>query len=238
MHMIDLQLDPERLVAHAQAGDHNRAHDEDLGYAVHAWLRAAFGESAPACFRVSERQDGMLRLLGYSTADAETMRRHAESFAEPRTVAVCDWEAIAGKSLDNIPLDVGRTLGFEVRICPVKRGGNGERDAYLHAVESLTGENSCDRTRVYTDWLQERLSGVAELDRERTQMTSFRLMSAWRRRHDQRGRAAKGQRLVRPDALMRGRLTVDDADRFRALLGRGIGRHRAFGFGMLLLRPA
>jgi CRISPR system Cascade subunit CasE len=24
---------------------------------------------------------------------------------------------------------------------------------------------------------------------------------------------------------------------FRALLARGVGRHRAFGFGMLLLRP-
>jgi CRISPR system Cascade subunit CasE len=35
-----------------------------------------------------------------------------------------------------------------------------------------------------------------------------------------------------------GLLQVEDAAAFTALLARGIGRHRAFGFGMLLLKPA
>jgi len=30
---------------------------------------------------------------------------------------------------------------------------------------------------------------------------------------------------------------VRDPTGFAALLARGVGRHRAFGFGMLLLRP-
>jgi CRISPR system Cascade subunit CasE len=30
---------------------------------------------------------------------------------------------------------------------------------------------------------------------------------------------------------------VVDADKFAALLARGVGRHRAFGYGMLLLSP-
>jgi CRISPR system Cascade subunit CasE len=43
----------------------------------------------------------------------------------------------------------------------------------------------------------------------------------------------------RPDATFRGTLRVDDPARFAAAaLARGVGRHRAFGFGMLLLRPA
>jgi CRISPR system Cascade subunit CasE len=37
--------------------------------------------------------------------------------------------------------------------------------------------------------------------------------------------------------LLRGELTVADPDAFSALLARGVGRHRAFGYGMLLLRP-
>jgi CRISPR system Cascade subunit CasE len=41
----------------------------------------------------------------------------------------------------------------------------------------------------------------------------------------------------RPDATMTGTLEVADAAAFHALLTRGVGRHRAFGFGMLLLRP-
>ena len=41
-----------------------------------------------------------------------------------------------------------------------------------------------------------------------------------------------------PDAVMRGVLTITDAAAFTALLAQGIGRHRAYGYGMLLLRPA
>ncbi|WP_083761830.1 type I-E CRISPR-associated protein Cas6/Cse3/CasE [Alkalilimnicola ehrlichii MLHE-1] len=53
------------------------------------------------------------------------------------------------------------------------------------------------------------------------------------------GRTPTGKtRLVRPDALVTGRLTVRDPDTFATLVARGVGRHRAFGFGMLLLRPA
>ena len=40
-----------------------------------------------------------------------------------------------------------------------------------------------------------------------------------------------------PDVVMQGRLRVSDPQAFAQLLARGVGRHRAFGFGMLLLRP-
>jgi CRISPR system Cascade subunit CasE len=35
----------------------------------------------------------------------------------------------------------------------------------------------------------------------------------------------------------RGEFNITDRDGFDQLLRRGIGRHRAFGFGMLLLSP-
>ncbi|MFG1332515.1 type I-E CRISPR-associated protein Cas6/Cse3/CasE [Xanthobacter autotrophicus] len=38
-------------------------------------------------------------------------------------------------------------------------------------------------------------------------------------------------------AVLVGTLTVRDAQAFAALLARGVGRHRAFGYGMLLLSP-
>jgi CRISPR system Cascade subunit CasE len=46
-----------------------------------------------------------------------------------------------------------------------------------------------------------------------------------------------GARIERPNAVLEGHLMVRDPVAFRALLARGVGRHRAFGFGMLLLRP-
>ena len=42
----------------------------------------------------------------------------------------------------------------------------------------------------------------------------------------------------RREAVFEGTLEVRDAALFQGLLARGVGRHRAFGFGMLLLRPA
>jgi len=51
------------------------------------------------------------------------------------------------------------------------------------------------------------------------------------------GGKVKQRGVERPDALFTGELTIRDAEAFARLLARGIGRHRAFGFGMLLLRP-
>ncbi len=51
-----------------------------------------------------------------------------------------------------------------------------------------------------------------------------------------------GKRKVRfvngPDVIFTGQLQVEHSEAFARLLARGIGRHRAFGFGMLLLKPA
>ena len=41
----------------------------------------------------------------------------------------------------------------------------------------------------------------------------------------------------RPQALFGGTAVIRDGERFAALLARGIGRHRAFGSGMVLLSP-
>ena len=41
----------------------------------------------------------------------------------------------------------------------------------------------------------------------------------------------------RPQALFAAEAIVQDSQRFATLLARGIGRHRAFGFGMVLISP-
>ena len=40
-----------------------------------------------------------------------------------------------------------------------------------------------------------------------------------------------------PDAWLRGHLEIRDGEAFSALLQRGVGRHRAFGYGCLLIAP-
>ena len=86
------------------------------------------------------------------------------------------------------------------------------------------------REEVYADWLTEqfRRRGGAQL--ESATLYSFQRTRALRKRH---ARYSEG-----PDAIMRGTLIITDADAFANLLAQGIGRHRAYGYGMLLLRPA
>ena len=40
-----------------------------------------------------------------------------------------------------------------------------------------------------------------------------------------------------PDAILQGTLAVSNEETFAEILRNGVGRHRAYGYGMLLLRP-
>lgn len=237
MYMIDLQLNPELLVKHAEIQGHNRIHDEDLGYAAHGWLAAAMGEHAPDTFRLLTQRCGSLRMLGYTRADLKTINRHVELYASPLAADVCDWASAASKAIGEIQWRQGQMLGFEVRTCPVVRSKQGERDAFLAQLPGDDRKASRNRFDVYRDWLCSKLSGVAVLDENTFNLKAFRLVSTWRQREIAGSGEQKGRRVVRPDALLCGRLTIQDGDAFRTLLQRGIGRHRAFGFGMLLLQP-
>lgn len=237
MHMIDLQLRPDCLVRHAQSHGHNHTHDEDLGYAIHSWLTDALGEFAPRTFRPMEQRNGSLRLLGYGKADANAIREHVQLYATPQATAVCEWGSAASKPIGDIAWRQGQKLGFEVRTCPIVRGKLGERDAFLAQLPKGGEQTTNGRAGVYRDWLCSRLNGAASIDTDTFNLKAFRLVSTWRLDRSAGKRDRAGRRVVRPDALLSGQLTVQNPDNFRSLLHNGIGRHRAFGFGMLLLRP-
>ena len=108
-----------------------------------------------------------------------------------------------------------------------------ECDAFaVEAGRHAQGEMPHSRESVYAGWLSGQFErrGGAQLDRARTRLASFQRSRAVRKRH---ARYSEG-----PDAVMRGVLKITDPDAFSRLLANGIGRHRAYGYGMLLLRPA
>jgi CRISPR system Cascade subunit CasE len=101
------------------------------------------------------------------------------------------------------------------------------------------------REAVYRDWLEARIGDAARLTAAR--LVAQRDATLWRKGTPKPGPAAQmydrprarhGRRAVigRREAVFEGRLQVADAAAFAGLLARGVGRHRAFGFGMLLLR--
>lgn len=253
LHLVQLFFESHRLL---RAVSHHRLApgDTDLGYLLHAELAACFGDLAPKPFRLREH-GRRIEVLGYGRTDAEAMRRRAEDFADP-----IYWNACS--QLDSKPLPVrwtaGRHLGFEVRACPVVRlssaiaidaddpqrdsvkiGAGAEVDSFLRECwrqQDEQGEGGekppVDRTVVYRDWLADATGPAVRL--ENVALERFRLATLTRRTQ---GDNRKAKKVRRPDATLRGQLEIVDPDGFVELLGRGVGRHRAFGFGMLLLRP-
>jgi len=242
LNMIQLHPEPRGLIRFLAGQGLNTKTDEDLGYGTHAWLRATFGPHAPQPFRLFlPTQPGrQAKLLGYTPSDQKTLLDHAANFAEPTARTVCDLDH--GLAVAAMPeaqaWHSGRRLGFEVLLCPVVREARTgkERDVFLQKADGTADNATLQRDVIYLDWLNERFGGAASLEQGR--LEEFRLVQQLRRG----ARGPKGTRqrarLVRPRVLVRGSLTVRDPLAFAALLARGVGRHRSFGYGMMLMRPA
>jgi CRISPR system Cascade subunit CasE len=102
-------------------------------------------------------------------------------------------------------------------------------DAFVHATLAAGSGTPIDREEVYVQWLGRELGRGNASRLESARLTEFRREGM---------RRGDGGPIERPNAVLEGRLAVQDPSGFDTLLRRGLGRHRAFGFGMLLLRPA
>ena len=210
----------------------------DPGFAMHCLLTESFGRDiAPKPFRViiprdRNRQSGIL--YGYAECDAGELRDATQTFACPLQAKVLPASSIDSKTMPT-SWQAGQRLGFEVLIRPVVRCGRGsdrsgkERDAFQSEAElHPKGEMRRTREDVYADWLSARLAQRgARLEEAR--LRSFQRVRVVRKL---RTHASEG-----PDAVMQGTLEVTDPTMFAPLIANGIGRHRAYGYGMLLLRP-
>lgn len=212
---------------------------QDTDHALHCLLVECFGDLAPKPFRAIMDRQGMKGVLyGYGAAEADQLRESAAICADPLQLCILPPESLQDKAMPS-EWSTGKRLGFEVRVRPVVRKARGsdrhrdEQDAFLQAV-SRYGEAAMPYTRedIYVRWLAERMAGegAAIVNERETRLHSFQRLRSYRRRH---ARYVEG-----PDAMLRGTLTVGDPAAFSALMSRGVGRHRAYGYGMLLLRPA
>ena len=212
----------------------------DPDHAMHCLLTECFGDLAPKPFRLMLTRGASTGCLyGYGSADAEALREAAAACADPLQSRILPASGMDSKLMPSI-FQAGRRLGFEVRIRPIvrrtdkaaERPGK-ECDAFLHQVLQHSKEDGFARTReqVYAEWLSARFEqkGGATLDLDSAKLVSFQRIRAHRKL---RARHTEG-----PDAVMRGVLTVTGPESFASTLAHGIGRHRSYGFGMLLLRP-
>lgn len=239
-YLMHTQPDPQRLAA--WAARHRLLDKEgDLGYALHALLRAAFGEHAPQPFRYLDAEQG---LLAYTCLDATELAQRV-ALADPDAAAALGLGQTSrhgGMSVRPFPTQwaVGHALGFEVRVRPIIREGKTgrERDAFLAAIEKAASQE-LDRSQVYVQWLRDLLARQGGAELIDASMTRYQLLGVTRKSQKCNADDVRHSRLVGgPDAVLAGQLRVTDPQAFAQLLAQGVGRHRAFGFGLLLLRPA
>ena len=204
----------------------------DTGYAMHCLLTECFGDLAPKPFRLILPQ-GIL--YGYGGAGAEALQEAIRMFGDPRQ---CRIFAELDSKVMPFSWQVDTRLGFETRVRPIVRrsrnaacGPGRERDAFQVAAIQHAKRTTAPPSRedVYAEWLNRQFARRGGAHLEKTVLHSFQRTRTTRK---QGTRASEG-----PDAIMRGVLTVTDANAFAKLLARGVGRHRAYGYGMLLLRP-
>ena len=238
--MHSMEVDVAALAA-AKSGLRMPPHMTDFDYLVHSALATALGDQTPKPFRLQPAGRGRMRLLGYSPVDSHQLARTGQACAEPDVHAAMRWDEHRSKAMPSFM--EGDEFRFELRACPVVRrrgpGGSKEVDAYLahvsrHAANKLDPEREPIREHVYREWLRSRgeNSGCEFHD---VSVASFRIARLFRRTQ---GADRRGAILQRPDVTFAGRVRVRDPASFEETLSRGIGRHKAFGFGMLLLRPS
>lgn len=225
----------------------------DEGRMLHHALGECFGRGAIQPFRLLPGRNGSRHatLYGYARATRDELLETSHEVATPELAALFDFQRLALRPMPDM-WRTGRRLAFDLRCIPVRRllrplePWPGERapesyrkgaelDVYLVDAMRQHPEGlpeGCDRMRLretlYLAWLAERLAPAARLDGEATHLASFRRAAIRRGVRQQ----------TAPDAVFHGELTITDPEAFAQLLARGVGRHAAYGFGMLLLRPA
>lgn len=211
---------------------------DDEGAALHHLLGESFGKSVLQPFRMMVAPGSKTATLYAYTKDSlDNLVQTSALIGTPDALAVCDPNKMAIKAMPQT-LPTGKRLAFDVRVRPVRRMSNtsetfkkgAEVDVFLNDVVRLHPEgpdldNKIDRETLYRNWLSDRFGEAAEIIQAR--MVRFERSIALRN-----GRKCEG-----PDVTFHGELIIRDQDKFFNCLEKGIGRHTAYGYGMLLLRP-
>jgi CRISPR system Cascade subunit CasE len=232
----------------------------DEGRALHHVLDETFGPGALRPFRlIAARNAAHGSIYAYTQSSETDVRDAISAAAPPEAGRILGLDRLDFKAMPT-NWTQGRRLGFDVRIRAIVRIKNdlpnprqpdkpykpgAELDAFFVEAQRThpnsrpmmvdgeatpSGMVAAGRTRetVYRDWLAARFGDAATLDPARTVMQKFH-----RTRVARAGRSSEG-----PDAIFHGELIVADPAVFESLLAHGVGRHKAYGYGMLMLRQA
>ncbi len=240
LHLLKVPVRADRLAALARRrGISLRTLDD--GYLAHCLLTELWQLAAPRPF-VLRGHGRTLDVWGYSESDATALKDHARLFGDPATIeALGGVEEIASRTVPTVA--PGRRVGFLLRACPIARLANStngnhhgaEVDVFLAKAFSAGSGGRPSREDAYRQWLIDHLnhasSGIRSVN---VRVAAFARTRLVRRTQ---GVERRAMTLERPDVRFEGEVVVEDGDVFRNFLARGVGRHKAFGFGAVILVP-
>jgi CRISPR system Cascade subunit CasE len=202
--------------------------DESLILKTILW--EGFSGSALRPWAIHAKKGPIVTIVGYTQVDAEQLNKR-------RALALPSVQAAVGEAIAVSVPSLSATERFRFSICLVptirvtKAEGRryGERDAFLVKADAAGKDARLIRDDVYRDYLAERLAGATI---EASRLVQFRLRRFMRPKKDG---SVSGKTM--PEAVIEGRLRVDDAAKVIEAIGTGVGRQRAYGCGMLRLQP-
>jgi CRISPR system Cascade subunit CasE len=241
LHLVKIPLRSDKLMTIARSRG-LPLRDIDDGYLCHCIVRELWQERAPVPF-VLRPSGRTVDLWGYSNCDAGVLADHARAFGDPALVsAITDLDGVASRTMPQF--QPGRRLGFLLRACPVVRlaaaknghAAGAEVDAFLAQCFAASKDVSISREQVYREWIAARINRP---DTTGVTLGLVRIAAMSRERLVRRTQGSERQvrRLERPDVRFEGDVVIVDGERFHHWLAHGVGRHRAFGFGALILVP-
>ena len=256
LHMISMTVD----LAAFRATMARQGISGDEGLALHHFLSETLGRGIVQPFRLmpGRKNAPTASLYGYGAQGKDELKATADICALPEMKKILNPGTLESKVMPTM-FKIGKRLGFDVRVRPVRRltsslmaeshevrrdktkgksvkplAAGSEVDAFhLERMRSnpepdgtITAELPT-REQVYQTWLTHRFGDAVELDPKTCRMA----------RYERRTVLRGGKKRIGPDVTIHGEFLVKDPQRLADLIAKGIGRHTAYGYGMLLLRP-
>lgn len=240
LHLARIGINPTAL--HVYAAMRSVGDDDGL-YAVHHALRKRFGDAAPQPFH-AVLTGPEPHVVGYLAAD-DADRIVTLAATGEQTLDEVFTGAPETRGMPTL-WENGARLTFRLRGRPVVRYSERIADHVekttgwrppANEIDAVIAESRktgipADPEKVCRTWLERRLGEAATI--EAFTLRDYRRTSSRRSSHGPKGRGLT----TGPDAAMSGILTINNGVAFEALLAHGIGRHAAFGYGMMMVARA
>ena len=253
LNMICLGLNPSAL----SLWGHRHRKGGDPRYLVHAATRKVFGQFGPQPFCIQAESN---RILGYCETTDTVLREKLDMCKDidPLLSTVFRLPEICTRTMPSTWHN-GSRYRFMVQCRPTTRfhwrsekpsqdRPYIESDAWLYkmfndwsrtdkrlSLREYRLQHRAEMESVYTEWLRDHLMPAATV--ENVTIVGSRnttLTSRGGKKHEEAPKQSRTRKW--PETTFSGTLTVQDPALFDKLIRQGVGRHAAFGFGMLLLQ--